>query len=99
MAGRAPSSRAVGAQTGAATVEKSLERPQIKNRATPWPGSPAPGYLYGENQNTKPNDAHPCVHRSAICSRRDAGATPVPVSSRPGEEEAVHVHDGMSLGH
>ena len=53
MGKRNPLALLVGMQTGAATVEDSMEVPQkIKNRTTLQSTNCAPRYLYKEYENT-----------------------------------------------
>ena len=42
----------MGMQTGAATVENSMEILQKINRATVWPSNPSSGYLPPKFENT-----------------------------------------------
>ena len=61
-----PSALVVGMQTGAATVENSMEFPQnIKNGAAFWPSNYTSGNVFEETQNTNSKEyMHPCVHCS-----------------------------------
>ena len=58
----------VGMQTGAATVESSMEIPQkIKNGSAFWPSHPTSGNISKGIQNTNLKDhKHPYVHCSII---------------------------------
>uniref|UniRef100_A0A9L0T963 Uncharacterized protein n=1 Tax=Equus caballus TaxID=9796 RepID=A0A9L0T963_HORSE len=67
----------VGMQTGAATMENSLEIPQkIKNRTTTRSSYPTTGYLSKELKvsNSK-SPVHPNVHCSIIYNSQDVEAT------------------------
>ena len=56
----------VGMQTGAATVESSMELPQkIKNQSAFWPSDPTSRNISKETQTLKEHK-HPYVHCSVI---------------------------------
>ena len=72
----------VGLQTGAVTVENSVEFPQkIKNGTAFWPRDLTSGTLSEESQNTNSKEyMHPYVHYSVIYNSQDleaAQASPV----------------------
>ena len=58
----------VGVQTGAITVESSMEIPQkIKNGSAFWPNDPTSGNISEETQNTNLREhKHLYVHYSVI---------------------------------
>ena len=63
----------MGMQTGAATVESSMEIPQkIKNGSAFWSSDPTSGNISEGTQNTNLKEhKHPCVHCSIIYNRQD----------------------------
>ena len=63
-----PRALLVGVQTGAATVENSMEiLQQIKNETALWPSESTPGTIFAEAQNTNLKEyMHPSVHCSVI---------------------------------
>ena len=66
----------VGMQTGAATVENSMEIPQkIKNISAFWPSDPTSGNIYEGTQNTNLEEhKHPYVLWIVVYFRQDVGA-------------------------
>ena len=66
----------VGMQTGAATVETSMEIPQkIKKGSAFWPNDPTSGNIFEEIQNTSSKEyKHPYVHCSIIWNCQDMEA-------------------------
>ena len=77
-----PHALLVGMQTGAATVESSMEIPQkIKNGAALWPSDSTPGNLSEETRNTNLKEyKHPYGHCSIIYKNQGLEAAQVPVS-------------------
>ena len=72
-----PSALLVGMQTGAATIEKSMEFPQKTKNGSPFdPAIPLLG-LYPKNPETpiQKNQKHPNVHRSTIFNSQVLEAT------------------------
>ena len=69
----------VGMQTGAATVESSMEIPQkIKNVFVFWPSDSTSGNIYKGTQNTNLKEhKHPHVHCSVIYNHQDMEAAQV----------------------
>ena len=67
----------MGMQFATATVENSIEVPQIiKNRTTMWSNYSIYGYFSEENENTNlERYMHPYVHCSIIYSSQDLGTT------------------------
>ena len=68
-------------QTGAATVETSMEVPQkVKNRNTIWFNNFTTGYLARENENTNSERyMHPYVYCSIIYNSQDMEAAQVSI--------------------
>ena len=71
-----------GMQTGAATVESSMEIPQkIKNGSVFWPGYPISGNISKETQNTSLKEyKHAYVHCNIIYNHQDTEAAQVSIS-------------------
>ena len=69
----------VGMQTGAATVEISVETPQkIKNRSAFWPSDPTSGNISEGTQNTNLKEhKHPYIHWSIIYNHQHMEAAQV----------------------
>ena len=66
-------------QTGAATMEKSMEVPlKTKNRATIWSCNPTPGRVSGENNGSKGN-MYPSVHCTTVYNSQDKDTTQMSV--------------------
>ena len=67
-----PCALLVGMQTGAASVESSMEIPQkIKNGTTLWPSDLTSGNMSKGTQNTDLKEyKHPYVHCSVICNHQ-----------------------------
>ena len=72
-----PSALLVGIQTGAATVENSMEFPQKnKNWIAFWPGNSAAGIIPYEPRDTNPKEPmHPNVHSGTIYNNQVLEAT------------------------
>ena len=86
----------VGLQIGSATMESSMEIPQkIKNSTTY-----DPAILSKEIQNINLKKyMQPYVCCCVICNSQDTEAAQVLIDGQLDEEDVVHVHDGISLGH
>ena len=71
-----PSALVVGMQTGAATVESSMEIPQkIKMGSAFLPKDPTPGNISEGTQNTKLKEhKHPYIHCSIVYNHQDMKA-------------------------
>ena len=72
----------MGMQTGAATVESSMEIPQkIKNGPALWLSNPTSGNISEGTQNINLKEhKHPCVHGSIIYNHKDMEAAQVSIS-------------------
>ena len=72
-----PCALLVGMQTGADTVENSMEFPQkIKNGTALWPIDSTAGNISEETWNTNSKEyMHPYVHCSIIYNSQDVEAT------------------------
>ena len=90
----------VGMQTGAATVESSMEIPQkIKNGSAFWPSDPTPWNISERTQNTNSKEhKHPYVHCSIICNRQDVEVAQVSISRWVDKTTMGHLHNGNLLG-
>ena len=77
-----PHALLVGMQTGAETVENSMEFPQkIKNGTALWPSDSTAGNISKKPQNTNLKEyMHPYAHFSIICSHQDLEAAQVSIS-------------------
>ena len=89
----------VWVQTGAATVENSMELPQkIKNGIALWPTDSPSGNLYEEIQNTNLKEhKHPYVHCSIIYNHQDLEAAQVSIGRWMDKTAMVHLHNGILL--
>ena len=69
-------------QIGVATVESSMQIPQIlKNECVFWPNNPSSGNISKETQNTNLKEhKHPYVHFSVIYNPQDTEAAQVSFS-------------------
>ena len=90
----------VGMQTGAATVESSMEIPQkIKNGSAFWPSDPSSGNILEGPENTNSKEhKHLYVHCSIIYNCQDIEAPPVSISKWVDETTMGHSHNGILLG-
>ena len=90
----------VGMQTGAVTVESSMElRQKIKNRTAFWLSNPTSGNLSERTSNTKSKEhKHPYVHCSSIYNHQDLEATQVSISRWVDKTTMVHLHNAIVLG-
>ena len=77
-----PPTLLVGMQTGAATMESSMEVPQkTKNRATICPAIPLLGiYLEKDENSNLKRYRHSNVHSSTIYNSQDMETTQVPIN-------------------
>ena len=91
----------VGMQTGAVTVENSMEIPQkIKNGSAFWPSNPTPGNIMEGTENTNlKKRKHPYVHCSIIYSCQDMEAAQVSIIRWVYKTTMGHLHNGILLGH
>ena len=90
----------VGMQTGAATVENSMEIPQkIKNGSVFWPGYPISGNISKETQNTSLKEyKHAYVHCNIIYNHQDTEAAQVSTGRWVDKTTMEHLHNGMLVG-
>ena len=88
----------MGVQTGAATVESSIEIPQkIKNGTAFWPSDPTSGNIFKGTQNTNLKEhKHPYVHCN-IFYHWDMEAAQVSVSRWVDETTMAHLYNGILL--
>ena len=88
----------VGMQTGAATVESSMEIPQtIKNGSSFWPSNPTSGNTPKVTQNTNlKSHKHPYVQCSVIYNGQDMEAAQVSIS-RWVDRTIGCLHNGILL--
>ena len=86
-------------QTGAATVESSMEIPQkIKNKTSLWPSDFISVNLSEETRNINSKEyMHHYVCCSAIYNRQDLEAAQVSISRWVDKTAMVHLHSGMIL--
>ena len=91
----------MGMQTGANTVESSMEIPQeIKTGSAFWPSNPANGNLSKGTQNTTLKEQkHPYVHCSVIYNHQDVEAAQVSISRWVDKTTMGRLHNGILLGH
>ena len=82
----------VGIQTGAATVEGSMEAPQkIKNKSTLSSSNCTTGYLPKEYENTNPKGyIHPYVYCSIIYNSQIMQVLQVSTDSWMDKEEEIY---------
>ena len=85
----------VGMQTGAATIENSMEFPQkTKNGTAFWPSNYTTAIISLEPWNTNPKEPmHPNVHRSIIYNSQVLEATYVSISKWVDQETIVYLHN------
>ena len=88
-------------QTGAATVESSMEISQkIKNGSAFWPNDPTSGDISTGTQNTNLKEhKHPYVHCSIIYNGQDMGAAQVFISRWVDKTTLGHLHNGILFSH
>ena len=101
MEKRDPRALLLGMQTGAATVENSMEIPQkIKNGSAFWPSDPPSGNISEETQNINLKEyKHSCVLYSIIYNRQDIEAAQVPSSRWVDKTTMGHLHNEKLMGH
>ena len=90
----------VGMQTGAATVDSSMEIPQtIKNGPAFWPCNPTSENISKGNQNTNLKEhKHPYVHCSVIYNHQAMKAAQVSISRWVDKTTMGCLHNGILLG-
>ena len=91
----------VGMQTGAATVESSMEIPQkIKNGSAFWLSNTTSGNISKDTQNTNSKEyMHPYVHCSIIYNHQDMEAAQVSISKWVSKTTMGHLPNGVLLGY
>ena len=91
----------VGMQTGAATVESSMEIPQkIKNGSSFWSSDPTSGNISEETQNINSKEyMHPNVCFSVIYNSQDLEAAQVSISRWVDKTTIGHLHNGILPSH
>ena len=84
-------------QTGAATVENSMEFPQkIKNGTALWPSDSIFGIIPQESWNTNSKkDMHPYVQSSVIYNSQDLETASMPISKWVDKKAVLHLHNGI----
>ena len=89
----------VGRETGAATVESSVEITQkIKNGSAFWPSNPNSGNIPKGTQNTNLKEhKHPYVHCSIIYNRQHMEAAQVSISRWVDKTTMGHLHNRILL--
>ena len=88
-------------QTGAATVESSMETPQkIKNGFVFWPSDPTSGNISKGTQNTNSKEhKHPYVHCGIIYNCQDTEAAQVSISRRVDKMTMRYLRSRILLSH
>ena len=96
-----PLALVVGMQSGAATVESRMEKPQkIKNGTALWPSGSMSGNISKGNQNTNSKEhKHPDVHYSIIYNCQDMEAAQMSIRRWVDKTTMGHLHNGTLLGH
>ena len=91
----------VGMQTGAATVESSMEISQkIKNGSAFWPSNPTSGNISKETQDTNLKERkHSYAHCSVLYNCQDMEAAQVSISTWVDKTTMGHLHNGILLGY
>ena len=89
----------VGGQTGAATVESSIEIPQkIKNGSALWPNNPTFRNISEGTQNTNSKEhKHPYVHCSIIYNGEVMEAAQVSINRWVDKTIMGHLHNRILL--
>ena len=89
-----PSALLVGMQTGAATVENSMEGPQkIKSGTAFWPRESASVYKSKEKNKINVREyMHPYIHCSVIYISQGMEATKVPINRQVDKQVVVHTY-------
>ena len=90
----------VGMQTGAATLEKSMEVPQkIKNRTTLRPSNCTTRYLSkGYKCAGLKGHMHPNVYSSAINNGQSMERAQMSIDRGMDKEDVVYIHNGILPG-
>ena len=98
---RNPIALLVGMQTGAATVESSMETSQaVKNGSAFWPSDPTSGTIYEETQNTNSREyKHPYIYCSVIYNNQYLEAAQVSINRWVDKTTMGHLHNGILLCH
>ena len=97
-----PRAPLVGMQTGAVTVESSMEEiPQkIINGPAFWPSNPSCRNLSEGTQNPHSKQhKHPYVHCSVIYNRQDMEAAQLSINRWVDKTTIGHLHNKIALGH
>ena len=91
----------VGMQTGAATVESSMEiPPKIKNGSAFWPRNPTSENISEGTQNINLEEhKYPYVHCSIIYNHQDMEAAQVSIIRWVDKTTMGYLHNGILLGH
>ena len=91
----------VGMQTGAATVENSMEALQkIKNGTDLWPSDPTSGNISEGTHNTNSKEhKHPYVHCNIIYSHQDMEAAQVPINRWVNKITMGYLYKGILLSY
>ena len=86
-------------QTGAATVESSMEIPQkIKNGSAFWLSNPTSENISKDTQNTNSEERkHPYVRCSIVDNRQDMEAAQVSISRWVDKTSVGRLHNGTLL--
>ena len=87
----------MGIQTGAASVENSMEVPQeVKDRTMPWTSNCTTGYLLKEYKNTNSMGyMHPFVYSSIIYNSKDMETFQVPINWWLEKDDVVDIYSGI----
>ena len=90
----------VGMQTGAATLENSMEVPQkIKNRTTLRPSNSTTKYLpTGYRCAVLKGHMHPNVYSSTIDNSQSMERAQMSIDGRMDKEDVVYICSGVLLG-
>ena len=87
-------------QTGAPTLEKSIQIPQkVKNRTTQWSSNHITRYLFKEykkNTNSK-GCMYPSIFSSIVCNSQIIETAQVSIACWMHEEEMLHTYNGILL--
>ena len=89
----------VAMQTGAATVENSMEFSQkITSSNAIWSSNTTTGYLPKKTKNTNSyRYMHHYIYRSIICNSQDMEATQVSIRTWRDKEDVVCIYNGILL--
>ena len=96
-----PSALLEGMQTGAATVENSVEfSHKIKNGTALWPSHSTSGNICEETWNTNLKEyMHSYVQFSVTYNSQNLEAAQVPISKWIDKKAVVHLHNEILLSH